>query len=674
MNNTQNNTQPNNNNTAPATRSGFSPRPHSSGPRPLYGNSRPQSNFRPKQSLEHSLELLARSTGPIPGTPTNIPAQGHQKMNFRPDRKRFNDRGPRSGPRDNNQEKSYEKKPDVIPPLADGDIRIIPLGGVEQIGQNMTMVEYKDQIIVIDAGIQFKDAKTPGIQYIIPNTSYLEERKHLIKGLAITHGHLDHIGGIPYVMEKLGNPPIYTREFGALLIKKRQEEFPHLPPLDIRIIEKDDGSIRVSDDLKIKFFGLTHAIPDSTGVIVETPHGDIVSTGDVRVENIEGVPVPHEVEQYKFFKDRNVLLMTMDSTGIPMPGWSLAESIVIKTVDEIIRENKGRLFIGTFASQVERIIEFIQSAKRYGRYVVIEGRAMKTNVAIVKHLNLTNLDHVIPVEDMHKYPPNKIMILATGAQGEQYALLDRVADGTHKYIKLSEHDTIIFSSSVIPGNERTVEGLKDRLYKFDPKVITYADTQVHSSGHGKRGELEWLHKQIQYKFFMPIHGSHYRLKMHRDLAMGLGIAKDNIIVPENGAVIEIRENGTKIVKLDVRAPHDLIIIDGTYVGPAHQVVLRDRQVLSEEGIFTVIVTLDQRTHMLKKSPDISSRGFIYLRDNQELLHKVRGLAKKIVETGVEGGKPLDISNVKDLLSDKIQKFLFQKTGKKPIVTAVVIAL
>lgn len=625
------------------------------------GNHQKRNFFR--KSADNSLEMIARSTGIAP---TKKPFQKNfQRNNNRDNRTMRFDQQPQSA-----QEKNM-----IIPPLAKGDIRIIPIGGVEQIGQNMTVVEYNDQIVIIDAGIQFKDESTPGIQYIIPNTQYLEERKHLIKGLVITHGHLDHIGGIPYVIDKIGNPPIYTREFGALLIKKRQEEFPHLPPLDIRIAEKEDGAIRISDDLKVRFFGLTHSIPDSTGVIIETPYGDIVSTGDVRVENIEGIPVSAEVEQYKFFRDRNVLLMTMDSTGIPAPGWSLAESIVVKTVDEIIRETKGRLFIGTFASQVERIIEFIQSAKRYGRYVVIEGRSMKSNVAIVKHLNLTDLEHVIPVEDMHKFPPHKVLILATGAQGEQYALLDRVADGTHKYIKLTEHDTIIFSSSVIPGNERAVEKLKDRLYRFDPKVITYADTQVHSSGHGKREELAWLHQQLNYKFFMPVHGSHYRLKMHQDLAVSLGVPKEHIVVPENGSIIEIREQGTKIVKLEgVRAPHDRIIIDGSYVGPAHEVVLRDRRVLSEEGIFTVIITLDQRTHALKKSPDISSRGFIYLRDNQDLLHKVRGLAKKIVETSVENGKPLDIGNVKDILSDKIQKFLFQRTGKKPIVTAVVIAL
>jgi ribonuclease J len=621
--------------------------------------------------------MLAHSTTIQKTNPSSGPGpapRGNFRNNDR--RSRFNDRGPRNfGPSNQQNESRYEKKPDVIPPLAPGDIRIIPLGGVEEITKNMTMIEYRDQIVIIDAGIQMGDSG-PGIQTTIPDTGYLEERKHMIKAMVITHGHLDHIGAIPFVMEKIGNPPIYTREFGAILINKRQEEYPHLPPLDIRIVEKDEGAVRLSEDLKVRFFGLTHSIPDSTGVIIETPHGDIVSTGDVRVENIEGVPVDHEVEQYKFFKDRNVLLMTMDSTGIPTPGWSLAESIVIKTVDKLIGDTKGRLLIAAFASQVERLIQFMESAKRYGRYVVVEGRSMKTNIAIVKHLNLTNLDHVIPVEDMHKYPPNKILILATGAQGEQYSLLDRVSNGTHKYLKLTEHDTIIFSASVVPGNDRIVDALKDRIYRLNPKVITYADTQVHSSGHGRRAELEWVHTQINYKFFMPIHGNHYRLKMHRDVVLALKPEKtiDDVIVPDNGTIVEIRENGTKLVKLDVRASHERIVMDGNYIGVAHEVVLRDRKVMNEEGIFTVIVALDQRTHALKKSPDISSRGFVYLRDNQELLHKVRGLAKKIVETETEGGRQLDISNLKDLLSDKIQKFLFQKTGKKPIVTAVIIAL
>ncbi len=654
------------------------------GPRPAYSanNTSQSGNSHNDQSLDRALDQMTRAV-PVPSTKhhglsTKPMFRGNRPRMDRPApssggpaRQAPRNFGPRpSGPNDSR----FEKKDDIIPPLAPGDIRVIPLGGVEEITKNMTIVEMNDQIIIIDAGIQMGDTG-PGVQTAIPDTTYLEDRKHLIKAMVITHGHLDHIGAIPYLIEKLGNPPIYTREFGAILINKRQEEHPHLAPLDIRIVEKDDGAIRLSEDFKVRFFGLTHSIPDSTGVIIETPYGDIVSTGDVRVENLDGVPVPHEVEQYKFFKDRKVLLMTMDSTGITKPGWSLAESIVIKTIDGLIRDTKGRLLISAFASQVERLIQFIESAKRYGRYVVVEGRSMKTNLAIVKHLNLTDMTHVISVEEMPKYPPNKIMILATGAQGEPYSLLDRVASGTHKFIKMNDQDTLIFSASVVPGNDRVVDDLKDRLYRFNPKVITYADTQVHSSGHGCREELMWIHTQVDYKFFMPIHGSHYRLKMHRELIMQMkDKTRDQIPVPDNGTILEIREKGEKLVTLEARAPHGRIIVDGTYVGPAHEVVLRDRRVMNEEGIFTVIVALDQRTHALKKSPDISSRGFVYLRDNQELLHKVRGLAKKIVETETEGGRQLDISNLKDLLSDKIQKFLFQKTGKKPIVTAVIIAL
>lgn len=560
----------------------------------------------------------------------------------------------------------------VIPPLAKGDIRIIPIGGVEEITKNMTAVEYNDQIVIIDAGVKMGDSGL-GITTTIPDITYLEERKHLIVAIVITHGHFDHVGAIPFVIEKLGNPPIYTREFGAMIIKKRQEEYPQLAPLNLHIVDKETGSVTLSQDLKVRFFGLTHSIPDSTGVIIETPHGDIVSTGDVRVENIEGIPVPSEVEQYKFFKDRNVLLMTMDSTGIPVPGWSLAESIVATTIDTLIAETKGRLLIAAFASQIERLIKFIESAKKYGRYVVVEGRSMKSNIAIVKQLGLTNLDHVIDVEDMHKYPPNKILVLATGAQGEEYSLLDRVSRGTHKFIKLTEHDTLIFSASVVPGNERSVDELKDRIYRCNPKVITYADTQVHSSGHGKRDELAWLHTQINYKFFMPIHGSHYRLKMHRDMMLSLKPekTKDDVIVPDDGTIVEIREQGTKLVRLEERAPHARIVIDGNYIGPVQEPILRDRKVLSEEGFIQVVVAINQRTGKLYKSPDIISRGFIYLRDNQELLHKVRILAKKTSEDSfAEHG--LNMEAIKDDMIEKIKKFIVQKTAKRPIVIAVVL--
>lgn len=587
----------------------------------------------------------------------------------------------RSGGSRGGRSESHRREPmritrktvDKIPPIGD-NIRIIPLGGVEEIGKNMMLVEYKDDIIVIDAGIKFTDDDTPGIDYILPNTKYLEERKHKIRALVITHGHLDHIGGIPYVIEKLGNPPIYTREFGALLIKKRQEEFPHLAPLDIKIVEKTDGALPITKDIKLRFFGLTHSIPDSTGIILETPFGDIVNTGDVRVDNIDGVPSDKEIEQYQFFKDRNVLFLTMDSTGIEKPGFSLSESIVIKNIDKIVSEVPGRVLIATFASQVERIIEFLRMAKKYGKKVIVEGRSMKTNVDIIKHLDLVDVSHIIPIDEMDKHPANKIMIISTGAQGEEFAALMRMSNKSHKYLRLEKTDTIILSSSVIPGNEKAITKLKDNLFRHDARIITYLDSDVHASGHGKRGELEWIHKQIPYKFFMPVHGHHYMLKMHAEFAHQLGTPTENIVVPDNGSIIEISDSGKHITKLKEKAPSEDMMVEGFTIGDIQEVVIRDRKLLAEDGIFLIVAMINIKTGKLKKSPDIISRGFIYLRESQELLQQTRIIIKKTIETSTEGMNPINFDYVKSSVTDAVSRFLFQKTAKKPIVIPVVLGM
>ena len=567
------------------------------------------------------------------------------------------------------------KKPaDIIPPLGKGDIRIVPLGGVEEIGKNMMAVEYGDDIIVVDAGIQFTDDDTPGIDYILPNVKYLEERKDRIRALAITHGHLDHIGGIPYLIERLGNPPIYTREFGALLIKKRQAEFPHLPELNFRIVEAGDQSIAVSPNLKLRFFGLTHSIPDSTGIIIETPHGDIVNTGDVRVENEAGVVAEKEVEYYKMFKDRKVILFTMDSTGIDKPGFSPSEASILKNIDVIVRDAPGRIILATFASQVERIIEFLNMARRYGKNVLVEGRSMKTNVEIIKHLNLVDTSHIMPIEEITKLAPNKVMIIATGAQGEEFAALMRMSNKTHKYVRLERSDTIVLSSSVIPGNDRAVEKLKDNLFRHDAKIITYLDSDVHTSGHGKRGELEWIHKQIDYKYFMPVHGSHFRLKMHAELAAALGHPRENIIVPDNGSIIEIRDGGNTFVKLAEKAPSDDMVVEGLSIGDIPEVVIRDRKMLAEDGIFVIIALVNTRNGRLRKSPDIIARGFVYLRESQELLSEARQLIKRSIEKTTVGTNPINFDFVKGMVTEEVSRFLFQKTAKKPIVIPVILGV
>lgn len=566
-----------------------------------------------------------------------------------------------------------KKAEHIIPPLKDGDIRIVPLGGVEEIGKNMTVIEYKDEIIVIDAGIQFKTEETPGIDFMLPNTKYLETRKHKIKGLVITHGHLDHIGGIPYIIEALGNPPIYTREFGALLIKKRMSEFPHLPELNLKIVDKNTEFLPITSNLKIKFFGITHSIPDSTGVIIETPYGDIVNTGDVRVDNENGVVSEKEFEQYGFFKNRKVLLLTMDSTGVEKPGWTISEDKVIKTIEEIVKNVTGRIIIATFASQVERVIAFINMAQRHGKKVVIEGRSMKNNVEVIKFLKLADTKHIINVEDIQDYPPHKLMFLATGAQGEEFAALMRMSNNTHKFIKLNKSDTIILSSSVIPGNERAVTALKDNLFRHDSKIITYFDTDVHAGGHGKRAELEWIHKQIKYKFFMPVHGHHFMLKMHAELSASVGNPRENIIVPDNGSIVEITDGGTKIKVLKEKAPAGIMMVDGFSIGDVQEVVIRDRQMLAQDGMFVIIASVDTSTGKLRKSPDIISRGFVYLRESQDLLKHARFLIKKTVEENAHGN-PINFDYIKDQVTDNVSRYLFQETAKKPMVIPVIIGV
>ena len=565
------------------------------------------------------------------------------------------------------------KKPhDTIPPLGDDAIRIIPLGGVEEIGRNMMVVEYKEDIIVLDAGIKFTDHETPGVDYILPNIKYLEDRKERIRAIVITHGHLDHIGSIPYIIDRLGNPPIYTREFGALLIQKRQVEFPHLAPLNIKIVGADDKSIPLTPNLKVRFFGVTHSIPDSTGVMIETPYGDIVNTGDVRIENENGVPDEKEIEHYKMFKDRNILLLCVDSTNIQQPGFSLSETYILKNIDAYVSSAPGRIILATFATQVERVIEFIKMAQHYSRKVIIEGRSMKTNVEIIKHLNLVDTSHIIPIEDMTKYPPNKIMIITTGAQGEEFAALMRMSNKTHKFIRLERSDTIVLSSSTIPGNEKAIEKLKDNLYRQDSRIITHIDSDVHTSGHGKRGELEWLHQQIPYKYFMPIHANHFRLKMHAELAEKLGCLRENIIVPDNGSIIEIQEKGTKFVKLAVEAPSEDMEVEGLSIGDISDVVIRDRKMLAEDGIFVVIVLVDTRSGRLRKSPDIIARGFVYLRESQELLSEARHIIKRSVEGTTVGSNPINFDYAKNAIIEDISRFLFQRTAKTPIVIPVIL--
>ena len=569
---------------------------------------------------------------------------------------------------------SKTKETDHIPPLHDGDIRIMHMGGVEEVGRNMSMVEYKDTILIVDCGVQFTETHTPGIDFILPNTRYLEERVHKIKGMLVTHGHLDHIGAIPYIMPRIGNPQIFSRLFTSLMIRKRQEEFPHLAPLNINIVEKGDQI--TLGDLKVKFFAVSHAIPDSMGIIIETPIGDIVHTGDLRLDHDDGHPTADEEERFKVFENRNILVLMSDSTNCENPGFSISDRVVYKNIEGVIRDTPGRLIVSTFASQVERMLYMLETAENFGKKVVIEGRSMKTNVEVAKLANMLKVrpETLIPLEDMAKYPDNKIVILATGAQGEEFAALGRIANKVHKYIRLTKRDTILMSSSVVPGNERSVQNLKDKLSRQGAHLIHYRTSDVHSSGHANADELQWIHRKIHPKFFIPVHGYHYMLRVHADIERKLGMPEENIIIPDNGMVIEIQDGGNRIVALKEKVSNELIVVDGTTIGKIQDVVMRDRQLLAEDGMFVVIAVIDSKTHTLKKSPDLISRGFVYLKESQDLLYQTRTLTKKVIEDALARSGPINIDQLKGDVSDATAKFLLQKTAKHPVIIPVIISI
>jgi len=568
-----------------------------------------------------------------------------------------------------------DKNP-VLPEVMDEDtVRIIPVSGVEEIGRNMIIVETKEDIVVIDAGFQFvsEESNAPGINYILPNTQYLEERKSKIRALIVTHGHLDHIGGIPFIMERIGNPPIYTQYLTSLMILKRQEEFPHMEKVTMNVIREGD-SFTVGK-FKVKTFPVTHSIPDAMGIGIETKHGDVVITGDIKLVHENGKVVVEEKESWEKVGLNNNLVLLCDSTNADREGFSASEEKVYETLENIITSAKGRLIIGTFASQFDRLINIIKTCEKNGKKVLMEGRSIKTNIEIAIQAKLLEVKpHTfINAGDLNDYPSDKIVILSTGAQGEEFAALMRMATDKHKMVTLTERDTVVLSSSIIPGNEIKVQKLKDNLYRKNARVINYKGSHVHSSGHGNAGELVWVHQTVKPKFLVPVHGHHFHLKSHMYAAVENGFPKEKVIVPDNGSIIDIK-NGNEIIKHSVKIPTELVMVDGFTVGARQEVVLRDRLSLAQDGMFVIIATVNSKTGKLRKSPDIISRGFIYLRENQQMLSEARVLIKRTVEKETERMNPIDLDLVKDQLTDAVSGFLMQKTQKSPMVIPVLIGI
>ena len=455
-------------------------------------------------------------------------------------------------------------------------VRVVPLGGVEEVGRNMFCVDTNGDIFVFDVGFQFtSEDETPGVDYVLPNTKYLELNQHRVRAVFITHGHLDHIGGIPFLMNRFGNPPIYTQNLSAVMIAKRQEEYPDMPKPNLVVVEP--GSTHTIGSTKVHFFPVTHSIPDSMGIAVETPYGNVIATGDLKVDHDDGVIAPDEVKKWGDIGKQKNLLFIADSTNAEIAGFSVPERKVHETLEEILKTVKGRLIIGTFASQFERMVKIIEMAERYNKKIIMEGRSIKTNLEIAQKTGLLKVkkETFISAQEIGDYAPDKVVILATGAQGEEFAALMRMATKQHKHISLNERDTVVLSSSVIPGNELSVQKLKDNLFKNKVSLLHYRSSDVHSGGHGRAGELIWINQQVNAAFFMPAYGYYSMTASHAKAVEQAGRPKESIILAENGMVIDIIDGQRYEVHKD-KVPNAPLIVDGFAIGDMQEVVIRDR--------------------------------------------------------------------------------------------------
>ncbi len=550
-------------------------------------------------------------------------------------------------------------------------VNLVALGGLEEIGRNMSYIEYKDEIVIVDMGIQFPEETTPGIDFIIPNVSSLEPKKSRIKALVLTHAHFDHIGALPYLMEKIGNPPVYTMELTKAMIQKRQEEFTNAPKLHVETVKYRDKK-KIGQYLELEFFGVDHTVPETTGVVIKTPVGNIVHFADFRIEYNEKGEAQN-ISEFKRIGELGIHTFMIDSTNADIEGRSLSEKNIEKNLEEIFTRAQGRIILTTFSSMLTRIAEIIKIAERLGKKVAINGRSMKEGVQIAQSLGYIKAkkDTLIPVEDVHKYADNKILVLTTGSQGQENAGLMRIIMGEHRHIRIKAGDMVLFSSSAIPGNERSIQNLKDNLCRQGAIVITSSIIDIHVSGHAPKDDLEAVIKLIKPKFLMPVHGHYFKRMANGQNGVAAGMKPDQIRLLDNGQIAHLTKDEFVVTKEFV--PANYVMVDGLGVGDVGEIVLRDRRMLAQEGMFVIITTLDKKTGRVLKNPDIISRGFIYLKENQILLDEIRKRVRGIIGR-IPRYQPPDPDYVKSLIRDQIGQFLYNKTKRRPMVLPVLIEI
>ncbi len=549
-------------------------------------------------------------------------------------------------------------------------VRFTPLGGLEEIGRNMSVFEYGNEILIVDMGLQFPEEETPGIDFIIPNITSLIPKKKNIKGIVITHGHFDHIGAIPYLISKLGNDiPIYTAAFSKAIISKRQDEFSTGGKLHI-IVVKPGEKIRISEHFSAEFFDADHTIPDSLSMILQTPVGNMVYCSDLKVtRDIDGEP--HHTDLYKQVGEKGIHTLFLESTNAWKPGKSVSEETVIKNLDDFFIQAKGRIIIGLFSSLITRVVDIFRLAEKHGRKVVLSGFSLKNNVQIAQNLGYLKAkkDTIIPVESIHKYKDENILVLSTGAQGEARASLNKIVSGENKNISIKKGDTIIFSSSVIPGNERPIQTLKDNLTRQGARVYQTQHIDIHASGHGPAEDLKLVIQLIKPKFFVPIHGMYFMRAANADLAQETGVPEQNTLLLDNGQVLALTAHKATITHETALTSY--VMVDGLGVGDVEEVVVRDRVALSQEGMFVMILTLDRRTGRFLKNPDIISRGFIYLKENKDIIEEVRKKIKAIVGR-IPHFQSVEPDYLKAMLRDQVGQYIYKVTKRRPMIIPVII--
>lgn len=545
-----------------------------------------------------------------------------------------------------------------------GDTKVFALGGLGEVGKNMYCVMTDNELIITDVGITFPSNELPGIDYIIPDFTFLKKNENKIKALFITHGHEDHIGGIPYLLQTVNIPAIYAPNQSIGLIRKKLED--RNMHYDKLYVYTEKTKIKFKT-MSVEFFTTTHSIPDSHGIAITTPNGTIVTTGDFKFDLTPIGPMAN-LQKMAAIGAKGVTLLLSDSTNALNPGFSVSESQVDEALSEIFLEHHGRIIIATFASNIYRLKHIVDTCKRNNRKIAIFGRSMENNIEI--SLNEGYIKHkeiFITPEEANALPPNKVCLLCTGSQGEPLAALSRIANGNHRQIRLQPDDLVIFSSSAIPGNALSISKVINKLYLQGVKVCTNTSlSEVHTSGHGNQEELKLMIRLFNPKYFMPFHGEYRMLKQHADLAVECGIPKENTFVLKNGDVISISKGK---IKRDGTVTAGDVYIDGNRIGEIGSAVMKDRKLMSSDGIVVIIANIDTKNNKLLGSCNITSRGFVLIQENIEFLKELETISNKAIINKIS--KHVNYNEVKSEIVSQLSEYIYEKTGRNPIILPVI---